>query len=216
MGRIPDSAASGIISRKKIPQFTIHDFRSYPPCWRLGHFDIESRWGMNSLLGDFTFIVSNDLEEYALENDDDLVRAIDSMSGNRFVTLEYFWNRFSQIYGKDIPSDVVKEVSICIKRLFFLEKLLPKLRDLENSTWEIIDRATHDNGRSSNHNDSVANLSKEAQDRLSELNFSDRSEIYSLRLENKIRIFGFREMNYLDIIWVDTNHEVYPVKKKHT
>ena len=35
--------------------------------------------------------------------------------------------------------------------------------------------------------------------------------IFSLRLEGKVRIYGFRIQNYLEILWVDLNHEIYPV-----
>lgn len=216
MKRVPDSAASSINRKKTIPQFSIHDFRLYPPCWRIGHFDVEGKWGISSLLGDFVFSPSNELELYAIENDDILAKCIDNIRGKHFRSVESFWNIFTQSYGDTIPADVVKTVASCVRRSFFLSKIYPKLQSFENSTWDEIDRATHDNGISSNHNDSVEKLSKEAQDRLAELHFSDRSEIYSLRLENQLRIFGFREMNYLDIIWIDTGHKVYPSTKKHT
>lgn len=216
MGRIPVAAASSPGRQKGVPQFTVHDFHSYTPCWRIGHFDFEGKWGLSSLLGGFTFSPDNELEMYALENDDTLSRCIDNMRGRQFPTVQAFWGRFAQEYGADIPGDAVKMVSGCISRAYFFEKIYPKLQTFENTTWEVIDHQTHDNGKSSNHNDSVADLSKEAQDRLAELHFSDRSEIFSLRLENKLRIFGFREMNFLDIIWVDTGHKVYPPKKKHT
>lgn len=216
MRRIPSTAASISERKKSIPQFTVHDFHSYTPCWRIGHFDFDGKWGLSSLLGNFTFNPDDKLEMFALEYDGTLAKCIDVLRGRQFPTVQVFWKQFAQEYGDNIPLDTVKMVGGCISRTFFFEKIYPKLQTFENTTWETIDRQTHDNGKSSNHNESVAKLSKEAQDRLAELSFSDRSEIFSLRLENKLRIFGFREMNFLDIIWVDTGHEVYPSKKNHT
>ncbi len=63
---------------------------------------------------------------------------------------------------------------------------------------------------SNNHSVPVANLSKEARKRLEELKY-DEDYLFSLRLEAMVRIYGFRVQNYLEILWVDFNHEVYPV-----
>ena len=67
---------------------------------------------------------------------------------------------------------------------------------------------------SNNHDDDISKLGKTAQLRLKELGYTDYDKIYSLRLEGKIRIFGFRTQNYMDIVWVDLDHSVYPLKNK--
>lgn len=217
MGKIPKSADRNNPPKKAIPSYTVHDFMHYSPCWRIGHFDMEGRWGLKSLLGDFVFKASRDLENLVLDvNDDSLIKAVDTLNNKHFDSIDDFWNRFSVIAQNEIPITIIRSINTSLARNSFIEKIFPKLKSFENSTWDELNRATHDDGSSSNHNDSIQDLTKEAQDRLDELKFSDRSEIYSLRLENTVRIWGFRELNYLDIIWVDPNHEVYKYTKKHT
>lgn len=217
MGKIPRSADRNNSTKKTIPSYTVHDFMHYSPCWRIGHFDMEGRWGLKSLLGDFVFRASTDLENFVLENgDEDLIAAVDKLNNRHFDSIDVFWDKFLSITHNNIPANIIKIVNTSLTRNYFLEKIYPKLKSFENTTWDELSRATHDDGDSCNHNDSIQDLTKEAQDRLDELKYSDRSEIYSLRLENTVRIWGFRELNYLDIIWFDPNHEVYKSTKKHT
>ena len=90
-----------------------------------------------------------------------------------------------------------------------------RLSQFETMTWDEIRQQTHGGkGKSSSHNIDVDDLNPKAKERLKILKFDDRDKIYSLRLEGTVRIFGFKELNYLDIIWIDLNHEVCPSKKK--
>lgn len=68
--------------------------------------------------------------------------------------------------------------------------------------------------KSNNHPVQVCDLCEKARNRLVDLKLDDNDELYSLRLEGTIRIYGIRKENYLDIIWVDLNHEVYPVSQR--
>ena len=54
------------------------------------------------------------------------------------------------------------------------------------------------------------------KDALKRLKIDDIDSLFSLRLDGTLRIFGIRKQNYLQILWVDQNHEVCPSKKKHT
>ena len=47
---------------------------------------------------------------------------------------------------------------------------------------------------------------------MKELKLDDIDEIYSLRLEGKLRVFGLRELNCLRILWIDREHEICPSK----
>ena len=77
--------------------------------------------------------------------------------------------------------------------------------------WGFIERAQHGkSGKSKNHFVNVEDLSKEARDRLSELGIND-DQLYSLRLDGLSRIYGIRELNVLEIIWIDLSHEIYPL-----
>ena len=130
--------------------------------------------------------------------DEDLNSALESLDG-RLCSIKEFWQDFENIYTKHIPITLVN----CIEQNFvcnaFIEKVYPKLKIYEENTWDEIRLYSHRRGQdsvSNNHYVSIQKLNKEAQDRLVELGYSDRSEIYSLRLEGKIRIYGFREMNF--------------------
>ena len=68
--------------------------------------------------------------------------------------------------------------------------------------------------KSNNRPVQVGDLCEKARNRLIDLKLDDNDELYSLRLEGTIRIYGIRKENYLDIIWVDLNHEVYPVSQR--
>ena len=94
--------------------------------------------------------------------------------------------------------------------------IFTSLKNFELSTWGDIEKATHDDGRSKNHFLKISELSKTAQRRLEELKLDDNESIFSLRLDNKKRILGFRTLNYMDILWIDLNHEVCLSTKKHT
>lgn len=94
-------------------------------------------------------------------------------------------------------------------------EVLTKLMSFEGMTWDEINRQTHDHGKSSNHFLKISILTKEAQKRIQELHIYE-DEIYSLRLNNKKRLFGIINDNKFSIIWYDQEHEVYPYDKKHT
>ena len=98
------------------------------------------------------------------------------------------------------------------------EKILPKLRDFESMTWEEIMRAS--GGRkagTNNHSVEVKNLTPQARDRLEEIQQDDVSELFSLRLDSKTRIYGIRDRRALKLLWYDPYHgnnqrAVYPVQ----
>lgn len=212
MGRqIPASAANNTDrNSKRSPSSVTPDFQSHHPCWRFGNFDIDSKWGLKSLLGRFKFEYSHTILEIVVRlNLEELNSCLEELDGKEFDNVEDFWEAIN-VKISSVPVEAIKEISNFLFRNNFFEKIYPKLKIYENNTWEEIRQYSHGNGKSNNHNVSIMNLCKEARDRLDKMGYSDRSEIYSLRLEGKIRIYGFKEMNYLDIIWVDLNHEIYP------
>jgi hypothetical protein len=102
-------------------------------------------------------------------------------------------------------------------RNVFFEKIYPKLKDFESNTWDEIRQQTHKSKgkmKSNNHLVQVGSLCEKARRRLVDLRLDDNDELYSLRLEGTVRIYGIRKENYLDIIWVDLNHEVYPINQR--
>lgn len=96
----------------------------------------------------------------------------------------------------------------------WVTKILPKLKDFERMTWSEIERQNGGKTHGTNsHSIPCDRIIKKAQDRLSEMNMDDLDEIFSLRLEGKIRIFGKRIGRVLQIIWFDFEHEICPSQK---
>lgn len=86
-------------------------------------------------------------------------------------------------------------------------EILAKMVNFETMTWhEIITGG----GRGSNsHQIEVEKLTTEAQKRLTELKVHE-SQLFSLRLTGKKRLFGVRYNQVLHIIWYDPEHEICP------
>lgn len=59
-------------------------------------------------------------------------------------------------------------------------------------------------------------LSKEAQDRLAEIQLEDLDELYSIRLTGRGRVFCVHRPQYMRVLWFDPDHRVCPAKLKHT
>ena len=75
---------------------------------------------------------------------------------------------------------------------------MPKLQSYEQQTWGEIE------GKK-NHFIDVETLNKCAQDRLEELKIIE-DQIFSLRLNGSLRIYGLRPKSALIILWYDNNH----------
>lgn len=97
---------------------------------------------------------------------------------------------------------------------FLYDNIIIKLKDLEGLTWQEIMSAS--GGRSSgtnSHFEDVADLCKEARDRMLELHMEDEDRVFSLRLTALERLYGILEGGTFFIIWYDAKHEIYPTSK---
>ena len=211
---VPTSAAN-VVEREKTPIARSIDYANSYPCWRFGNFDKDGPWGLNALLG-FTFHynenIYNAVSQSGIQMLDD---ELQELNGKEINDRQSFWDKLKNRCQCPIPIDVVEKIEDEMINNAFMEKIYPKLLDFEKITWEEIRLQTHSNkGKSNNHEIDITDLCSEAQRRLKILKFDDRDKIYSLRLGGTERIFGFKELNYLDIIWVDLTHEVCPTKKK--
>ncbi len=91
------------------------------------------------------------------------------------------------------------------------QEILTKLGHFETRTWA--DIKTDGN----NHAVEIKNSpNPEVLKRLAEIHQDDIDELFSLRLSGKERLWGILDNHILKILWWDTNHEVWPSKKKHT
>lgn len=98
----------------------------------------------------------------------------------------------------------------------FYQDILDKLISYEGQSWGEIQSAS--GGRTfgtNNHFENVADLTKDAQKRITELHL-DIDQIFSLRLTATTRLYGILENGTFYILWYDPNHEIYPSAKKHS
>ena len=99
-------------------------------------------------------------------------------------------------------------------------EILPKLQDFESMTWAEIMRAAGGRARgNNNHFVQVEKLTRQAKQRLVEINQDDVSELFSLRLSATTRIYGIRDRRALKLLWYDRHHgvntqAVYPVRNR--
>ncbi len=93
--------------------------------------------------------------------------------------------------------------------------IFDKLIHYSKRTWSELKKETHDAGRSKHHFLDRANLSPDAEFRISKLHLEEqRDQIFSLHLENRCRIIGLREHEKFIVKWYDPRHEFCPSQKK--
>lgn len=196
----------------------ISNYKQKNPVWQIGIFDIDGKWGYKAYNQIIDFEVSNELLAYLVENNlNKLSEGLDRLKAKNDLTIQSLLSFVSSLNSAECPHEVLKLISSEIKHQFFLSKLFPKLKEYEKLTWDEIDKQQYGSeGKTKNHPIAKKALFKEAQDRLKELKQDDVDEVYSLRLEGKLRVIGIREDNCLKILWVDRNHEVCESHKKHT
>lgn len=215
--RIPKTEFSPLGGKSiRTSQIEPSAFYQVPITWKFGSFDKESKWGIDSLQGELNFNFDNEeLSNCIVEKEDDeLYDCLKSLSEQTHKSYATFIYKLNQNYKKYIDSEIIKKIIEATTFDFFTEKIFPKIAEFEKKTWSEIDRETYGyKNKSKHHNIDIEKLSKDAQKRLKEIGYNDVSEIFSLRLEGKLRIFGFRRLNYLDIIWIDPNHEICPTTK---
>ena len=100
----------------------------------------------------------------------------------------------------------------------FLHKdFIQKMMEYSEMKWSDIKSQTHDKGKSKHHSLEITSLSSDAFKRFKERQMDQYSDqIFSLALNNKLRIIGIREDENFHVVWYDPKHEVCPSKKKHT
>ena len=96
--------------------------------------------------------------------------------------------------------------------------IIEKLRAYEGMTWR--DILSDTSGRKRNPKNSekhITQIINEARGRFQELNLShEHDSIYSFSIDGATRLWGVRTGSIFYIVWIDPNHEIYPVEKSHT
>jgi len=213
--QIPISAKVGPVPKQVVGGFK-PNFVNELPCWRINKFDLYSKWGASAALGDFEFKYDESVLSIIVDSGDNkLNETLEKLNNKKLKSISNFWEHFNSLYKNPIQPIIVAKIDSVIGRSFFSQKIYPKLCNFEKQTWEEIERDTHGNeNKSKHHYIKVDQIIKEARDRLDQLNLKDVDELFSLRLEGKLRIYGIRRLNYMEILWVDPNHEICPSKKR--
>ena len=95
---------------------------------------------------------------------------------------------------------------ICIEDLF--STVISKLQYFETRPWSAIE------GKGS-HFVNVEELHNEAKIRLQKKRIVS-SQLFSLRITGRKRVWGHREGVFFYVLWWDPNHEVCPSNMNHT
>jgi len=91
------------------------------------------------------------------------------------------------------------------------EDILEKIIHFSKRTWIEIKQDMHDDRKSKNHYLTYDALSDLAKERITRLHLTERTdEIFSMRLNNTIRIIGIREGDRFVVKWFDPKHEFSP------
>ena len=91
-----------------------------------------------------------------------------------------------------------------------LRKVLERFRSLESMTWKEIESTT------GSHVIEISSIIRSAQETLEELHLDDATDLFSLRIQGRERIWGIRDNHILRILWWDPNHEICPSEKRNT
>lgn len=97
---------------------------------------------------------------------------------------------------------------------FNAKYLFDTLLKYSKMTWAELRRQTHDNGKSTHHFLEPDGLSKEAMERIRALHLEEDLDcIFSVRLNNMLRIIGLRRDAHFVVKWYDPDHRFFPSHK---
>jgi hypothetical protein len=97
-------------------------------------------------------------------------------------------------------------------------EIIKLLYGFEKMPWNQIKQAAGGRSSGTNHHPlPIDGFTKEAQKRLEQLKLDDNDELFSLRLNNTLRLYGIRDGRVLRFVWHDPHHGskdgAYPTKK---
>jgi hypothetical protein len=87
--------------------------------------------------------------------------------------------------------------------------LRDSLAHIEGLTWSELKQTFGGRGAgggTNHHSLPTSELSSRAQKRLEELSLDDCDDVFSLRLNNTLRIYGIRDGRVFQILWYDRHH----------
>jgi len=188
-------------------------YKDFPIAWQLSFIDDDSRWGTNCLkenisLGSYDELLS-DLPD---TTHNDLFNAVDDLTGKRFSDLSILLNSLNRKSNNNISAGEQQIIMKYLNDNPFWSEIYTKIRHFETTTWHFIEREQFGGRRrkTKHHNVSVKSVIPEAQKRLQKLNLDDVDELFSIRFDGELRIWGIRTFSYFRVLWIDLNHEICP------
>lgn len=92
-----------------------------------------------------------------------------------------------------------------------VREIFKRLANFESMSWTQIQSG------SGSHFAGTQGIIKEARLRLSHLKMEEWADhLFSLRMSNKERLWGFLRAGVFHALWWDPEHQIYPSVKKHT
>lgn len=199
----------------KIPRTIVSpaSYKELPVSWQVGFIDNGSRWGISSLKDQFVFH-DNELSTSMKNIHEDLRYSLIAADKREEESLgEIMQNIIDQAKGNISANHMPSIMKNIIGTNVFITKIYPKLKHYEESCWEEIEKEQYGRGKTKHHSVDVSKIVSEAKKRLIELKLDDIDQLFSIRLEGKIRIWGIRHYSFLRILWIDLKHEICPTDK---
>jgi len=185
-------------------------YKELKVAWQIGLIDFETNWGYRSFTDKISFNFTTEILQSFDNLSEGLYDILTEIDGKEFRNFEALFNAINN-KCTIITKDEIKAIISSAKRQYFESKIYPKLKEFERKNWHELEAEKFGkNQKSKHHTIAIGKLCKDAQRRLEVLKMNDIEGLFSLRLEGKLRIFGIRKFNYLQILWVDQEHEVCP------
>ncbi len=95
------------------------------------------------------------------------------------------------------------------------KEMIEKIISYGSMTWADLKRQTHDGGKSKHHFLMLESLSPDAVERVKQLLSEEEFDsVFSLALQNVLRIIGVRRDEKFYVMWYDPKHEFCPSHRK--
>jgi len=91
-----------------------------------------------------------------------------------------------------------------------MRQVLTRISNMETMSWREVEQ------RTGSHLVSVDQIIPDARERLCQRKLDDLSDLFSLRVTAKERIWGVRRGSVLHLLWWDPEHQICPSIKRHT
>jgi len=188
-------------------------YKDFPVAWQLSFIDDESRWGTNCLKKHFSLGSIDEIINELPDNiHNDLFDAVDELTGKRFDTISDLMLALINKSNNNITAVEQQIILHYISENPFWSDIYSKIRHFEITSWHTIERELFGKRKrkTKHHNVSVSDIIPEAQKRLEKLRRDDIDELFSIRFDGKLRIWGIRKYSYLQVLWFDFYHEICP------